>query len=149
VRGIYTHTTAAMRTAMITALELTWQQAAARAGHGAGRASADDGPLRWGRDDPGGARCGRAMIVGHGFLGLADTGEDPVVITGYRATKKRKLTTGQKTANKVISAARAAVEHGFAHLKAWRVLTKLRTDPARATNPLRALLVLTNLELER
>lgn len=35
------------------------------------------------------------------------------------------------------------------HLEAWRVLTKLRTDPARATKLLRALLVLTNLELER
>ncbi|MEY9895172.1 hypothetical protein ABIA35_008930 [Catenulispora sp. MAP12-49] len=72
-----------------------------------------------------------------------------MVITGYRATKKRKLTTGQKAANKVISAARALVEHGFAHLKNWRILTKLRTDPARATNLLRALLVLTNLELDR
>ncbi|MFD1537452.1 hypothetical protein [Nonomuraea guangzhouensis] len=42
-----------------------------------------------------------------------------------------------------------AVEHGFAHLKTWRILTKLRTSPARATNLLRALLVLTNLELDR
>lgn len=66
-----------------------------------------------------------------------------------RATKKRKLTTGQKTANKVISAARALVEHGFAHLKTWRILTRLRTDPARATDLLRALLVLTNLETAR
>jgi len=44
------------------------------------------------------------------------------------------LTCGQKTANKVIAAGRAPVEHGFAHLKNWRILTKLRTDPARATN---------------
>ncbi|WP_431047277.1 transposase family protein [Streptomyces sp. P1-3] len=29
---------------------------------------------------------------------------------------------------------RALVEHGFAHLKNWRILTKLRTDPARATH---------------
>ena len=92
---------------------------------------------------------GLGALADLGFLGLADTAEDPVVITGYRATKKRKLTTGQKTANTVISAARALVEHGFAHLKAWRVLTKLRTDPARATNLLRALLVLTNLEIDR
>lgn len=40
-------------------------------------------------------------------------------------------------------------EHGFAHLKNWRILTKLRTDPARATHLLRALLVLTNLEINR
>jgi hypothetical protein len=32
---------------------------------------------------------------------------------------------------------------------AIRVLTKLRTDPARATSLLRALLVLTNLEVNR
>ncbi|MEU5002580.1 hypothetical protein [Streptomyces sp. NPDC021622] len=37
------------------------------------------------------------------------------------------------------------VEHGF-HLKNWRILTKLRTDPAPATGLLRALFVLTNLE---
>ncbi|MFI1200392.1 hypothetical protein ACH4VR_13220 [Streptomyces sp. NPDC020883] len=43
----------------------------------------------------------------------------------------------------------APVEHGFAHLKTWHILTKLRTSPARATNLLRALLVLTNLELGR
>jgi hypothetical protein len=47
------------------------------------------------------------------------------------------------------AAGRAPVEHGFAHLKTWRILTKLRTSPARATNLLRALLVLTNLELDR
>ena len=75
--------------------------------------------------------------------------DDLVIITGYKATRYRKLTTGQKTANKVIAAGRAPVEHGFAHLKNWRVLTKLRTDPARATNLLRALLVLTNLEVDR
>ncbi|MFD5234940.1 hypothetical protein ACFWJ5_41975 [Streptomyces qaidamensis] len=44
---------------------------------------------------------------------------------------------------------RAPVEHGFVHLKNWRTLTKLRTDPARATQLLRALLVLANLEVRR
>jgi hypothetical protein len=43
----------------------------------------------------------------------------------------------------------APVEHGFAHFKSWRAFTKLRTDPARATQPLRALLALTNLEVNR
>ncbi|MCX5380369.1 hypothetical protein [Streptomyces sp. NBC_00091] len=38
---------------------------------------------------------------------------------------------------------------GFAHPKNWRILAKLRTDPARATHLLRALLVLTNLEVNR
>jgi hypothetical protein len=82
-------------------------------------------------------------------FGLDPNADDQVVITGYKATCYRKLTTGQKTANKVLAAGRAPVEHGFAHLKNWRVLTKLRTDPARATNLLRALLVLTNLEVDR
>lgn len=75
--------------------------------------------------------------------------DDLVIVTGYNATRYRELTTGQKPANKVIAAGRAPVEHGFAHLKNWRVHTKLRTDPARATNLLRALLVLTNLEIDR
>ncbi|KUJ69763.1 transposase [Streptomyces albus subsp. albus] len=35
---------------------------------------------------------------------------------------------------------------GFAHLKNWRILTKLRTDPACGTHLFRALLVLTNIE---
>ncbi|MER7642563.1 transposase family protein [Streptomyces sp. NPDC126522] len=56
---------------------------------------------------------------------------------------------GQKEANRVLSVGRTPVEHGFAHLKSWRILTKLRTDPTRATQLLRALLVLTNLEVNR
>ncbi|MFJ9855238.1 transposase family protein [Streptomyces sp. NPDC101150] len=52
----------------------------------------------------------------------------------------------EKEANRVLAAARAPVEHGFPHLKNWRILTKLRTDPARATHLLRSLLVLANLE---
>ncbi|MCX4853547.1 hypothetical protein [Streptomyces canus] len=38
-----------------------------------------------------------------------------------------------------LKGARAPVERGFAHLKNWRILTELRTDPARATVLLRAL----------
>ncbi|MGW2425989.1 transposase family protein [Streptomyces sp. NPDC001709] len=83
------------------------------------------------------------------FLGLHDGGDDPVIVTGYKATRARRLTLGEKEANRILAAARAPVEHGFAHLKTWRILTKLRTDPARATDLLRALLVLPNLELSR
>lgn len=95
--------------------------------------------------------AGLGALADLGFLGVdkpADP-DDQVIVTGYKATRYRKLTPGQKTANKVIAAGRAPVEHGFAHLKNWRVLTKLRTNPARATNLLRALLVLTNLEVNR
>lgn len=69
--------------------------------------------------------------------------------TGCKATCTRKLTTGQKKANRVLAAGCAPVEHGFALLKNWRTLTKLRTDPASATHLLRALPTLTNLEVNR
>ncbi|MGR6968190.1 transposase family protein [Streptomyces cynarae] len=81
-----------------------------------------------------------------GFLGLDDDPDDPVVVTGFKATRARKLTASEKGASRALAAARAPVEHGFAHLENWRILTKLRTDPARATALLRALFVLTNLE---
>ncbi|WP_128381650.1 transposase family protein [Streptomyces cavernae] len=52
-------------------------------------------------------------------------------------------------ANRVLAVGRAPVEHGFACLKSWRTLSKFRTDPARAAHRLRALLVLTNPEVDR
>ncbi|MFD8976556.1 hypothetical protein [Streptomyces sp. NPDC059593] len=56
------------------------------------------------------------------------------------------MTPGQKEAIRVPAAGRVPVERGFAHPKNWRILTELRTDPARATHLFRALLVLTNIE---
>ncbi|MEU2377378.1 transposase family protein [Streptomyces misionensis] len=84
-----------------------------------------------------------------GFRGLDNDILNPVIVTGYTATRTHKLTSGQKEANRVLAVGRAPVEHGFAHLKNWRILAKLRTDPAHATRLLRALLVLTNLEINR
>ncbi|MFE3899365.1 transposase family protein [Streptomyces sp. NPDC059153] len=84
-----------------------------------------------------------------GFRGLDNDVRDPVIVTGFTATRAQKLTPGQKDANRVLATGRAPAEHGFAHLKNWRTLTKLRTDPARATHFLCALLVLTNLEVNR
>jgi hypothetical protein len=78
-----------------------------------------------------------------GFTGLDPDPEDPVIITGYKATAARKLTPAQRQANQALSAARAPVEHGFSDLKHWRFLTRLRVDPGKATILLRALLVLT------
>ncbi len=80
-----------------------------------------------------------------GSRGLDNGILDPVIVTGYAASR----TPGEKDANRVLAVGRAPVERGFAHLKNWRILTKLRTDPARATQLLRALLVLTNLEVNR
>lgn len=92
----------------------------------------------------------RAAGVGAlGFRGLDNNVRDPVIVTGFTSTRAHKLTPGQKNANRVLATGRAPVEHGFAHLENWRTLTKLRTNPARATHLVRALLVLTNLAINR
>ena len=93
--------------------------------------------------------AGLGALADLGFVGLDTDRDDPVVITGAKRTRKKKLTAGQETANQIIAAARAPVEHGFAALKNWRILTRLRLNPTRATNLLRAMLVLTNLETSR
>ena len=95
--------------------------------------------------------AGLGAIADLGFVGLDDSGPDadPVVITGYKAARNRPLTRGQKLSNKALAAVRAPVEHGFAHLKNWRVLGRVRTDPKWATVLVRALLVLTNRQVAR
>ncbi|MFE5584118.1 transposase family protein [Kitasatospora sp. NPDC056531] len=95
--------------------------------------------------------AGLGAIADLGFVGLDDSGPDadPAVITGYKAARNRSLTWGRKLSNKAPAAVRAPVEHGFAHLKNWRVLGKVRTDPRWATALVRALLVLTSRELAR
>ncbi|MET9259562.1 transposase family protein [Amycolatopsis sp. NPDC004079] len=71
---------------------------------------------------------------------------EQIVLTPYKAETNRPLTTGQKQANAAFAAMRCAVEGGFAALKNWRVLDKLRLDTRHATTLLRALLVLTHHE---
>ncbi|MDF2258435.1 transposase family protein [Streptomyces ferralitis] len=95
--------------------------------------------------------AGLGAIADLGFIGLDDgpPDADPAVITGYKAARNRPLTRGQKLSNKALAAVRAPVEHGFAHLKNWRVLGKVRTDPRWATTLVRALLVLTNRQVAR
>ncbi|MCY0953193.1 transposase family protein [Streptomyces sp. H27-S2] len=90
--------------------------------------------------------AGLGALADLGFLGLDDDGDDPVVVTGFKATRARKLTPAEKEANRVLAAGRVPAERGFAHLKNWRILTELRTEPARATHLFRALLVLTNIK---
>ncbi|WP_343236471.1 transposase family protein [Streptomyces sp. NEAU-S7GS2] len=94
-------------------------------------------------------KAGLGAICDLGFLGLDDDPDNPVIITGYRAARGRRLTTAQKEANKLVARERAANEHGFADLKNWRVLTKLRLGARHATALLRALLVLTRAEVSR
>ncbi|SPF04027.1 hypothetical protein SMA5143A_4824 [Streptomyces sp. MA5143a] len=71
-----------------------------------------------------------------GFVGLDDgpPDADPAVICGYKAARNRLLTRGQRLSNKALAAVRAPVEHGFAHLKNWRVLTKW-CAPTRSGRP--------------
>ncbi|UXY17408.1 hypothetical protein N8I84_00410 [Streptomyces cynarae] len=66
------------------------------------------------------------------FRGLDNDILDPVIITGYTASRTHKLTPGQKEANRVVAVGRAPVEHGFANIKNWRILTELRKTLKRA-----------------
>jgi hypothetical protein len=93
--------------------------------------------------------AGLGAITDLGFTGLDDDPDDPVIVTGRKATRNHPLTNAQKAANKLVSRERAANEHGFADLKNWRCLAKLRMNAQFATTLLRALLVLTNVEITR
>jgi DDE superfamily endonuclease len=86
--------------------------------------------------------AGLGALADLGFTGLDPDPDDPVIITGYKSTRTRKTTPAQRQASQALSAARAPVEHAFSDLKNWRILTRLRLNPAKATTLLRALLVL-------
>ncbi|GAA1501831.1 IS5/IS1182 family transposase [Kitasatospora kazusensis] len=93
--------------------------------------------------------AGLGALADLGFVGLDDDPDDPVIVTGRRASRGHPLTKAQKEANRLVSRERAANEHGFADLKNWRILTKVRMNTRHATTLLRALLVLTNAEVSR
>lgn len=90
----------------------------------------------------GGARCPCGTAVGRRPGPIPGRCDD-------KAVRNRSLTRGQKLSNTILAAVRAPVEHGFAHLKNWCVLGKVRTDSAWSTALVRALLVLTNREVAR
>ncbi|MEU9291755.1 transposase family protein [Streptomyces sp. NPDC048275] len=92
---------------------------------------------------------GLGALAGLGFVGLDDAPDNPVIITGRKATRNHRLTDADKEASRLLSRERAAVEHGFANLKTWRFITKLRMNARHATTLLRALLVLANSEVQR
>ncbi|MFE2251824.1 transposase family protein [Streptomyces lavendulae] len=94
--------------------------------------------------------AGLGSLADLGFIGLDDQPEtDPVIITGRKATKNHKVTHAEKEANRLLNRERAAVEHGFANLKSWRILAKVRMNSRHATALLRALLFLANTEVQR
>lgn len=123
----------------------------------AGGSGVPESTLRRWRDEMIGLLAARAPRLDRALRQIAWRGGEVVLLDGALiptlrrtgADNRPKLTPGQKQANQILAAGRARVKHGFANLKAWRVLTKLRTDPGRATALLRALLVLTNLEVNR
>ncbi|WP_309144211.1 transposase family protein [Streptomyces sp. BR123] len=77
--------------------------------------------------------AGLGVLADLGFRGLDNNIHDPVIVTGYAATRTHRLTPGQKEANRVLAIGRAPVEHGFAHLKNWRIPTP--AGPARPDEP--------------
>jgi hypothetical protein len=91
--------------------------------------------------------AGLGALTDLGFVGLDDDPDDPVIVTGRRATRSHPLTAAQKEANRLVSRERAANEHAFADLKNWRILTKVRMNARHAITLLRA--VLTNAEVSR
>ena len=91
-----------------------------------------------------------AIICDRAHTRLDDHPENPTVITGRRANRNHKLTPAEKQVNTLLAAERAGNEHAHAHLKNWRILTRLRHGwRHHTTTLLRALLVLTNTEINR
>ncbi|MEU6540164.1 transposase family protein [Streptomyces sp. NPDC047000] len=65
--------------------------------------------------------AGLGALADLGFVGLDDKpDDDPVIITGRKATRNHRLTAAEKEANRLVSRERAANEHGFANLKTWQ-----------------------------
>nr|WP_257018984.1 transposase family protein [Streptomyces sp. TLI_235] len=58
--------------------------------------------------------AGLGALADLGFLGAdkPKNADDQVIVTGHKATRARKLTPGQKQANRILAAGRAPVEHG-------------------------------------
>ncbi|MEU5906252.1 transposase family protein [Micromonospora sp. NPDC047527] len=91
-----------------------------------------------------------AIICDRIHTRLDDQPDNPTVITGHRGNRHHPLTPAQHTVNTLLSRERAPNEHAHAHLKNWRILTRLRHGwRHHATTLLRALLVLTNAEINR
>lgn len=91
-----------------------------------------------------------AIICDRIHTRLDDQPDQPTVITGRRGNRHHRLTPAQQATNALIARERASNEHAHAHLKNWRILTRLRHGwRQHATTLLRALLVLTNREINR
>ena len=89
----------------------------------------------------------RACSPQHGLFALGDKGypslDHELVVTPYKGKGKPEY---QKAHNRLHARLRGPGEHVFAELKKWRVLAKLRCDPARATQIARAIATLNHQE---
>jgi len=66
----------------------------------------------------------------------------PTIAVPYRRKPGRELSDGQKDVNTAHARNRAPGERAVATLKTWKVLTRLRCCPSRATAITKAILVL-------
>ena len=62
--------------------------------------------------------------------------------TGIKRRPLQELTHTEKTVNRALAAARAAVERGVARLKSWRILRRSRCSPNRMMPIAKAVLTL-------
>ncbi|GAB7051524.1 transposase family protein [Catenuloplanes indicus] len=81
------------------------------------------------------------VLADKAYLGAPDN-----VLVPYRGSRWRKLSTGEKTANKGHARLRAIGEQANATLKQWKILTKLRCSPHRTTTIIQAILVLDHID---
>ncbi|MBB5956942.1 hypothetical protein FHS29_003535 [Saccharothrix tamanrassetensis] len=90
------------------------------------------------------------VLTGHSVTTFADKayqGAGGTVRTPFKRNAKRpRLSRGQKAVNRAHARIRALGERAVALLKGWKILTKLRCCPRRATAITAAILVLHHIE---
>lgn len=88
-------------------------------------------------------------LTRHAVAGLADKAYRAAGPTIAVPFKGKGLSNNQKAVNRSLAKARALGERAAATLKCWKLLTKLRCCPQRATPILAAIIVLQHLEEDR
>ncbi|MDC0768702.1 transposase family protein [Streptomyces sp. HD] len=84
---------------------------------------------------------GLGALADLGYVGVDDAPDTPVVVTGFKATRADKLTTGQKEANRVHASGRAPSSTASPTSRTGGPSPNSAPTPARATHLLRGLLV--------
>ena len=88
------------------------------------------------------------LLADSGYIGVADAADAANgVITPYKNARNkhsptRSLSPGKKAANTALSATRAPGERGFATLKNWHILHRVRACPYRVGTLAKAVLTL-------